>query len=469
MAILLSIQTEHARRIYAGDKRAELRKSFPQDARLVFLYETAPVSAVTGAFLIDKVQKTSVEQAMQIAEQKGVSGERARRYYGNREFGWVVGVEDTIHFYEPLSAADVKELVGSFSPPQGFAYLHQYDALTQILMGRFLAEIGEQVLLQDISDEGREKLPGLIRSEVAPFYEDIDDDFIRQVLEVETGAVAAFSTIRKHVLEARWRRTIIGYTVLTEKKHGAWKSGPTIIAPEFRGLRFGSVLRNRIEEYCKRRGARAIYCTCSDAKPAVVSYLVNAGMQLQARLSGHLARDRDELVFAKQLSESVTKSRKWRGVTRPSRSTTVRVKRVVSAAAEVQKILAFTLKYLAAWYFRAEPSLLNAIATGMIAYERAEGNYSSKNRVLYGAFSGRGKILGVLLLTTKRSGMSKLNIVMSSDSERIATPLVRRVLRDFRTCRRLYVTVPCDRVDPLAAIDACGFKVEGILSDPFGT
>ena len=32
MAILLSIQTEHARRIYAGDKRAELRKSFPQDA-----------------------------------------------------------------------------------------------------------------------------------------------------------------------------------------------------------------------------------------------------------------------------------------------------------------------------------------------------------------------------------------------------------------------------------------------------
>lgn len=58
MNILLSIHPEHARKIYAGEKKIEFRTTIPRKYNLyegaaswddyIFLYETAPIYAVTG-------------------------------------------------------------------------------------------------------------------------------------------------------------------------------------------------------------------------------------------------------------------------------------------------------------------------------------------------------------------------------------------------------------------------------------
>jgi predicted transcriptional regulator len=51
----MSIKPRWAKELYSGEKTVEFRKSSPPIGSLVFLYESAPVRAVTGAFLVSAV------------------------------------------------------------------------------------------------------------------------------------------------------------------------------------------------------------------------------------------------------------------------------------------------------------------------------------------------------------------------------------------------------------------------------
>lgn len=57
MNILLSIKPKYADLIYKGIKTIEWRKTFPYDAFYgkIFIYETAPVSMVTGCFRMNQI------------------------------------------------------------------------------------------------------------------------------------------------------------------------------------------------------------------------------------------------------------------------------------------------------------------------------------------------------------------------------------------------------------------------------
>lgn len=52
---LMSIKPKWAKELYSGKKTVEFRKSSPSLDALVFLYESAPVKAVTGCFLVQAV------------------------------------------------------------------------------------------------------------------------------------------------------------------------------------------------------------------------------------------------------------------------------------------------------------------------------------------------------------------------------------------------------------------------------
>lgn len=52
---LMSIRPKWAKELYSGKKTVEFRKSSPPLDSLVFLYESAPVKAVTGCFQVQAV------------------------------------------------------------------------------------------------------------------------------------------------------------------------------------------------------------------------------------------------------------------------------------------------------------------------------------------------------------------------------------------------------------------------------
>lgn len=52
---LMSIKPKWAKEIYHGKKTVEFRKSSPSVGSLVFLYESTPVRAVTGVFIVSAI------------------------------------------------------------------------------------------------------------------------------------------------------------------------------------------------------------------------------------------------------------------------------------------------------------------------------------------------------------------------------------------------------------------------------
>jgi len=54
-AYLMSIKPKWAKELYSGKKTVEFRKSSPPVGSLVFLYESAPVRAVTGVFIVSAI------------------------------------------------------------------------------------------------------------------------------------------------------------------------------------------------------------------------------------------------------------------------------------------------------------------------------------------------------------------------------------------------------------------------------
>lgn len=52
---IMSIKPKWARELYSGKKTVEFRKSSPPVGSLVFLYESSPVKAVTGVFLVGAI------------------------------------------------------------------------------------------------------------------------------------------------------------------------------------------------------------------------------------------------------------------------------------------------------------------------------------------------------------------------------------------------------------------------------
>lgn len=463
--VLLSIQSDHATAIYRGDKKAELRKSFTSQAKVVFLYETAPVSAVTGAFIVRESFKTSVTEAAKIAQQCGVPEDRALLYYGDRQNGWVIAISFAIKFGEPIPIADLRTRDHYFLPPQSFLYLSKYEGLTQDLIAVLRSHLHNSLKLRALSAARRESISSLIRAEIGSNYEDIDDDFVHQVMDERAGADAAFSTVQKRVLEFVRGDELIGFTVVTIKQHGAWKTGPSVLLPHYRGIFLGQELRQVVESYCKREGARSIYCTCSSSQPSVVSYLLNSGMQLQARLKGHLGRDRDELVFSKGLivsREFVIPQLKYRPVHLP-----FSVTRILGSDQLTRKTLNFFLRHLPAWYFRPSPDLYNNIFDSLKTFEAGITAFSAKGRAMYGCFDSTNRLIAAAVITPKRSEMLKINLVSTTRDLHALKRLISAVLKDFSYFRRIYITVPTNQLSAIQVLSALGFHFEGILQEPF--
>ena len=132
MNILISIKPEYAAKIYAGEKTIEFRTTVPRDFVMnkdyVFIYETAPVCAVTGFFKVYRflnVQKIFTGQNDHVKRmiiKKGcLTMEQIKKYRPNlKMFGWEISEfykhhNDYITRYSP-----------SEKPPQSWCYTNAY-------------------------------------------------------------------------------------------------------------------------------------------------------------------------------------------------------------------------------------------------------------------------------------------------------------------------------------------------------
>lgn len=127
--ILLSIHPKWAKLIYEGKKTIEWRKTFPKLAHRgcrVYIYETAPVKAVTGYFIFQCAFGMDVkehESYPRAVEDGCVPLEDLVKYQGKSEriYGWFVRNPQRLE--PPITLWYV---TGLRRPPQSWQYIHKY-------------------------------------------------------------------------------------------------------------------------------------------------------------------------------------------------------------------------------------------------------------------------------------------------------------------------------------------------------
>ncbi|HEX5720840.1 MAG TPA: GNAT family N-acetyltransferase [Thermoanaerobaculia bacterium] len=251
-----------------------------------------------------------------------------------------------------------------------------------------------------------------------------------------------YFTLRKTIWKAVDEHgAAIGFTVVTEKRGGSVKFGPTLVAPTHRSQGIGRSLRKAAEGHYAALGFRKAYSTTHLKNIPGIYYLTAIGYRIEAHCRSHYQQGVDELILGKQLSPA-----------RPPAPPT----------AHSSSLL---LDRLAPHYDGLDEVFeqhLFASATSDAQLE-SEAAHASKQKVVFGQPSGN-----FCVTTPKRIGAIKLGPLLATD-----TSGLRGMLNDVATyyrarqARKLYCIVPVDENWIVQELRLLQWQPEGTLREPY--
>jgi len=125
-AILMSIRPQYAEKIFNRTKTVELRRIKPrfiQEGDLIFVYVSAPVKSLVGAFTVSSVMKKSLLNLWNdVKDYAGVSQSEFINYFKGVETGVAIFVKDVLLLPKPIHLTELQREVKGFYPPQSFRY-----------------------------------------------------------------------------------------------------------------------------------------------------------------------------------------------------------------------------------------------------------------------------------------------------------------------------------------------------------
>ncbi|NDP47031.1 MAG: hypothetical protein GZ085_01320 [Sulfuriferula multivorans] len=137
--ILISLEPHHAKNIYAGTKRVELRRRTMHVATgtVVWIYEKIPVGSITGSATIKAVYSAPPAQLWQrFGSVSGLTKAEFFEYFSDLTIACALIIEDAQHLQQPLSLASLKNAMVNFQPPQFFIRLAYAHPVLQALHAR---------------------------------------------------------------------------------------------------------------------------------------------------------------------------------------------------------------------------------------------------------------------------------------------------------------------------------------------
>ena len=125
MKAIFAIHPRHAEAILDGRKRIELRVRAPRltPGTTVYLYSTAPVSAVVGGFVTGEVVEASARELWRISkDEAAVSAAEFRSYLRGRR-GKAIRIVAPFRLRRPAPREEMTKLSPGYVPPQSVAVL----------------------------------------------------------------------------------------------------------------------------------------------------------------------------------------------------------------------------------------------------------------------------------------------------------------------------------------------------------
>lgn len=156
---MISMRPTFVERVFTGQKTVELRRTRPSLAEgdTVFVYCSAPVSALIGTFAVVEIIEEEVDRLwMEVFRDAGVSREEYDSYFENARVGFGIRFERLVELDDPIPLERLRNDLGGFAPPQCFNYFRDNLGAIMSLLRYMIDEDAQEPLTQMAIPYGRE-------------------------------------------------------------------------------------------------------------------------------------------------------------------------------------------------------------------------------------------------------------------------------------------------------------------------
>lgn len=124
--LLLSMKPLYSSLIFAGLKRAELRRTSPSGivSRDVFVYVTRPVMQLRGGFHVNEVLVGTPEEVWSVVSDcVGISKSEFDAYYEGRSIAYALKIAQVWRYERPIKLTELRDKFDKFIVPQSWRYV----------------------------------------------------------------------------------------------------------------------------------------------------------------------------------------------------------------------------------------------------------------------------------------------------------------------------------------------------------
>ncbi len=306
-------------------------------------------------------------------------------------------------------------------------------------------------------------------SSIEADYDEITPEFAANLIAIDSHEddPNGYFTFGKEV----WvvftdQNEFIGFEVITRKRGGSIKLGPTFITADKRGQGYAPRMIGVLEQAYKAAGARKVYVTAplANAGTAVLDFK-SLQLQLEAILNDHYKRGSAERVCGRFLQPVQYKA--YRPEVGFNSHVAVQCVEGFGPAAQ-SDIATFVVTNMQHDYDDIDESFAASIARG---YQKDATRYEHKPKIVRTLFSN-DKLVGLVAITPKRGGTYKVAPFLVDPefrSKAAIQMLLDEIIEIAGKAKRTKVSIvlPVRDCNIMQVIAASGFYSEGILRSPY--
>jgi len=242
----------------------------------------------------------------------------------------------------------------------------------------------------------------------------------------------------------------VAFTVISEKRGGSIKFGPTMVDKNKRGQGIGSVFRRLVEDYYRNLGHRKSYSTTNLTNNAAIRYILKIGYKIELHLTKHYSKTTDEIVLSKMLNPT--------NELKPASNN----KKTLMVLNSQPHITDYMTKYY--------DDIDN------VFFENINKTVTTNHTFTENCFIGKKKSifendLEKLYAVTfpKRGGCVKICPLILNNDAKTSLVFVHDIIRFYErtSVHKLYTFVPVEKYFDISLLKKAGFYTEGILAEPY--
>ncbi len=310
-------------------------------------------------------------------------------------------------------------------------------------------------------------------------YAEITNDFARNLVKVDRLGYdpVGYFTIGKEVWLALTKSSneFIGFEVVTRKRGGCIKIGPTYIDPHMRGKGYAEKMISSLCESYRAMGARKIYVTAplSNAPTAVLDFQ-KLHLKMEALLSRHYHTKSSERVCGKFLednrsAESSTPSRLELSLADNTHANVSIEINNLPTKLPLSLLSNFIRTNMSHYYDDIDDDFVTAMVNSTKVRPEV---YEKKAKILVTIVHSETKLAGIAALTPKRGGSLKVSPLIIDHKvvcKKVLGDLLDAITLQARRINRRKITIilPAPCIAMIDIILAHGYVSEGILREPY--